>query len=162
MPETSAVEACFRDRYPDLVRFLHGMLGDRMSAEDAAQEAFRRLLTRGPQNRPDADRWVFSAARRIALDLLKTDRHRQAREALHAEAPEQPEPEDPDAAQVRAIVAQLPTRSREVLILQAVYGLSLKEIAGVVERSVGAVKQDLHRARLALRNAWFQQQETDA
>jgi RNA polymerase sigma-70 factor (ECF subfamily) len=157
----SAAEACFRARYPALVRFLHGMVHDRARAEDVAQEAFRRLLVRGPTTRPDADRWVFRVARRLALDELKLDRHRQEREAAWERLDDAAVFDPDDLAQVRRLVAALPDRAREVLLLREVSDLPYDEIAAVVGRTVNAVKQDLHRARAALRRAWMAQEERE-
>jgi len=156
---TSAAEACFRARYPALVQFLHGMVHDRARAEDVAQESFRRLVIRGPTTRPDADRWVFRVARRLALDELKLERHRRARELEYEPSTDDPAFDPDDIAQVRRLVASLPDRPREVLLLREVSGLSYQEIADVVRRNVNTVKQDLHRARAALRRAWVAQKE---
>src|SRR6266705_3257127 len=71
--DSHAFEQCFRERYPELVQFLHGLTGDRAAGEDMAQEAFARLWTRGPQARPGADYWLFKVARNVALDWLKTE-----------------------------------------------------------------------------------------
>lgn len=155
----SAVESCFRARYPGLVRFLHGMLGDRARAEDVAQESFRRLLVRGPTTRPDADRWVFRVARRLALDDVKTERRRKSRERRYDVRPDPPPFDEDDVHAVRRVVAGLPDRAREVLLLREVAALSYQEIAEVVHRSVNVVKQDVHRARRALRRAWAEAEE---
>jgi DNA-directed RNA polymerase specialized sigma24 family protein len=69
------------------------MVRDRARAEDLAQESFRRLLIRGPTSRPDADRWVFRVGRRLALDELKLDRRRRARELAY-EPPDEAPPFD--------------------------------------------------------------------
>src|SRR6266581_3594865 len=78
--DSHAFEQCFRERYPELVQFLHGLTGDRAAGEDMAQEAFARLWTRGPQARPGADYWLFKVARNVALDWLKTEGRRNHRE----------------------------------------------------------------------------------
>ncbi len=56
--DPSAFERCFRERYAELVQFLHGLTGDRAAGEDIAQEAFARLWARGPDKQPGADHWV--------------------------------------------------------------------------------------------------------
>lgn len=151
-PET--FERCFRERYPQLVQFLHGLTGDRAAGEDAAQEAFSRLWTRGPKSRPGADHWVFRVGRNLALDHLKMDRRRNHRE--HTASPEPDEPRFPDESieRVRALVNHLAPRDREVLLLREFTALSYAEIAVVVGRSENVVKQDLFRARERLRRAW--------
>lgn len=153
-------ERCFRERYPEVVQFLHGMLGERATAEDVAQETFLRLWDRGPSTRPDADRWLFRVARNLALDLLKRADRRRSRETRYAaDEPHRTQPDSEDVLRVRALVRSLPERAREVLLLREFTGLSYDEIARVVGRSTNVVKQDLHRARRALRRAWFAEQE---
>jgi RNA polymerase sigma-70 factor (ECF subfamily) len=158
--DDSAAEACFRERYPALVRFLHGMVRDRARAEDLAQESFRRLLIKGPAGRPDADRWVFRVARRLALDELKIERRRRERERSWEPDADPPAFDPDDVARVRAVVDTLPERAREVLLLRELTGLSYREIADVVGRGENVVKQDLFRAREALRRAWHTSRET--
>ncbi len=147
-------EQCFRERYPELVQFLHGLTGDRAAAEDVAQEALVRLWSRGPSARPGADYWVFRVARNLALDWVKAEARRNHR----ARADESPGDaggyEDEDLDRVRALVHELAPRDREVLVLREFTGLSYAEIAAVVGRGVDAVKQDLFQARQRLRRAW--------
>ena len=152
--DTASFEACFRERYPELVQFLHGLMGERSAGEDVAQGAFVRLWTRGPTMRPHADRWVFRVARNVALDWLKAEARRNHRERHAAAEPRQATFGERDVDRVRALVEGLAPRDREVLLLREFTGLSYAEIAEVVGRSENVVKQDLHRARERLRRAW--------
>ena len=52
----------------------------------------------------------------------------------------------------RAPIEQLPTESREVLVLREIEGLSYKEIATVVRVPIGTVMSRLSRARDRLQN----------
>jgi RNA polymerase sigma factor (sigma-70 family) len=56
---------------------------------------------------------------------------------------------DPDLADA---LAALPESQREVLLLRVVAGLDVSEVAAVIGRSEGAVKQLQHRALIALRS----------
>ena len=47
------------------------MLGDRAAAEDVAQEAFARLLARDARPPLDAERWVFTVGRNLAISRLR-------------------------------------------------------------------------------------------
>jgi len=147
-------EECFRDRYPALVQFLHGLTGDRAAGEDVAQEAFIRLWSRGPTRRPDADYWLFRVARNLGLDWIKTEARRNKRDHLAAETADGPAFDPEDQAQVRRAVTALAPRDREVLLLREFSEMSYEQIARVVGRTVNAVKQDLFRAREHLRRAW--------
>ena len=150
----------FRDRYPVLVQVLHGLTGDRAAAEDLAQEAFIRLWAKGPQTRPDADYWVMRVGRNLALDELRSSRRRAQRELAAVLPPDEPPFADDDVARVRAVVASMAPRDREVLLLRATADMPLAEIAKIVGRRANAVKQDLFRARERLRRLWFATEKT--
>ncbi len=49
-------------------------------------------------------------------------------------------------------IAELPAKFRSVFVLKDIEGFSLKEIADMLDLSLAAVKSNLHRARLFLRN----------
>ena len=49
-------------------------------------------------------------------------------------------------------ISELPAKFKSVFILKDVEGLSLKEISEMLDISLAAVKSNLHRARLVLRN----------
>lgn len=152
---SESFDACFRERYPALVQVVHGLMGDRAAAEDVAQEAFVRLWQRGPSSRPDADYWLFRAARNLALDATKTGRRRAQREAEHVPTAEAPRFDETEVERVRALVNELPPADREVLMLREFGGLSNEVIAEMCRRSTDAVKQQLFRARRRLRREWF-------
>ena len=152
--DLQAFERCFRERYPELVQFLHGLTGDRSAGEDIAQEAFTRLWTKGPGERPGADYWLFRVGRNLALDWLKAESRRNHRERIAASGSAAPPFTDAEVEQLRAVVQELPARDREVLLLREFSELSYAAIAEVVGRSVESVKQDLFRARERLRKGW--------
>jgi RNA polymerase sigma-70 factor (ECF subfamily) len=152
--DLEAFERCYRQRYPELVQFLHGLTADRAAGEDIAQEAFARLWTRGPARRPQADHWVFRVGRNLALDWLKTERRRNHREQALVSEPDGPPFSDESIVRVRVLLESLAPRDREVLLLREFTELSYGEIAAIVGRSENVVKQDLFRARERLRRAW--------
>jgi RNA polymerase sigma-70 factor, ECF subfamily len=153
-------ESLFRALYPRVVRASALALEDREAAEDVAQEAFVRLLTRSPLPPDDAERWVFRVARNLTIDRLREGRRLMPLDATPASRPEGaawPATATPDpvgAARLealRAAVGALPERQREVVGLRIYGELSYEAIAAAVGRSLGAVRQELHRARVTLR-----------
>ena len=58
--------------------------------------------------------------------------------------------------EVRALLATLPDTQRDVLLLRVVSDLSVEQVAEVIGRSTGAVKQLQRRGLLALREAYVQ------
>jgi RNA polymerase sigma-70 factor (ECF subfamily) len=53
---------------------------------------------------------------------------------------------------LQAAIDSLPPKFKTVFILKDIEGLSLKEISTMLKISLPAVKSNLHRARLFLRN----------
>lgn len=58
--------------------------------------------------------------------------------------------------EVRALFTTLPDAQRDVLLLRVVSDLSVEQVAAVIGRSTGAVKQLQRRGLLALREAYVQ------
>lgn len=154
----------FRSVYPRVLRAAELFLGERAAAEDVAQEAFARLLARAPVPPDGAERWVFRVARNLAVDRLRHLRRLAPLEeaaglpAFGSEASAVGAASrgaaggasDESLAALRRAVASLPARQREVVGLRIYGELAYEEIATAVGRSLGSVKQDLHRARQAL------------
>ena len=144
-------EAFFRAFYPRVLRSAQLMLGDRAAAEDVAQEALARLLAKGALPPVDAERWVFKVARNLAIS-----RFRQVKRTLPLIEAEAMEGWDTgDETEQRALllsqaVKALPKGQREVVALRIYGELTYEAIAKTTGRTLGAIKQELHRAKLVL------------
>jgi RNA polymerase sigma-70 factor (ECF subfamily) len=136
------------------------MLGERMEAEDLAQEtfirAFRRLATYDP-DRPFGP-WVRRVATRVCLNHL--DRRTPPSQELDEDR-DRPlvaarnEPENVFAgaqasAGLRRAIMQLPPRYRAVIELRHYQEMSYAEIAELLEIPLSDVKSHLYRARKVL------------
>ncbi len=135
------------------------ILGDRMEAEDAAQETFLRAFR--SLDRYDPDRpfrtWLLAIAAHHCVDRI-----RRRRPALSLEAVSLSEERDgPEAALLRLEVREriqrllliLSPTDRALVTLRYWYDSSYEEIAEMLGLSVSAVKSRLHRARRALAQA---------
>jgi RNA polymerase sigma-70 factor (ECF subfamily) len=133
------------------------MLRDAADAQDVTQEAFLRLWShRTAVAEPAARTWLLRTAHRLCLDRIRSrDREPTGLGALMTPA----DHTAPDQAIVdrelhdavtRGLEA-LPLRDRAVLLLRVRYGLSLAELASVLEMPIGTAKAALHRARARLR-----------
>jgi RNA polymerase sigma factor (sigma-70 family) len=130
------------------------MLGDGSEAEDVVQETLLRAYLGLTQLREPASFGGWLAG--IALNLARMTLRRRAAyaRALARVAPAQV----PDAVEerdalhlVREAMDVLPPGERSVVALHYLDGLSCDEIAAVLDRSPGAVRVSLHRARARLR-----------
>ena len=125
-------------------------------AEDITQEcflAFVRVPGKFDESKGSMRTYLFAIARNLALKQL---RDRAGEEPLNGDAPYttgDPRGTIESAAAVEQAVAKLPLLEREALILFQYEGLTLAEIAAVVDAEVGTVKARLHRARERLRVA---------
>jgi RNA polymerase sigma-70 factor (ECF subfamily) len=99
---------------------------------------------------------VIAIARRQTRDRLRSRRLRVVDDAFLADQPGSgPGPEATaldraELAEVTAAIRELPAPHREVLGLAFGSGLSLPEVAGVLEIPLGTVKSRLTAARTAL------------
>ena len=146
-----------------LHRFLYRMLGSAELAEDLTHDCFLSLL-RQPERfdpkRASLRTYLYAAGRNLAFKHSRQTGPETVFDELEEELPiiDRREPlqqllEAELAGKVRQAIAQLPPLQREALILFEYEGLSLAELAAVVETDVGTVKARLHRARARLRRS---------
>ena len=137
----------------DAYRYAGRLCGaDRAAAEDLVHDAYMRLL-RGVQEgrNPEVNiGYVVTTIRNLHLDQLR--RRTMAERRLHLVAtPGTTDGEAPFANDVSTLAA-LPERDRTALVLRYVDGLSVTEVATVMEITVHAAESLLARARARLRN----------
>ena len=157
---SAGFEALYRRTFPRVYAYVASLLRDRAAAEDVTAQAFERAYRRRSSFRAprgSADAWVFAIARNAALDELRRRRR---------QAPLEHEPEDPwcaapeeelgraeERATVRAALAALDRRERDLVALKFAGGLSNEELARVLGISVSNAGTRLHRAIEKLREA---------
>ena len=151
-------DALYRAARDDVYAYVATLLRDRVAAEDVTAAAFERAYRKQRSYkaaRGSERAWLFGIARNAALDEL---RRRKRAAALAAE------PADVDAAlpeeaaeaalrraAVRAALARIGPRERELIALKFHAGLDNAEIAAVLGVSVSNAGTQLHRAMTKLR-----------
>lgn len=156
----------YRVNFPALVRFLYRKVWEADRAEDLAQEAFVRALDHDPDN-PRA--FVFTVAANLARDEARTAiRRRRHLELVKAETAAEVRESPAERMErqerqqvVRAALARLSERDREVLLLWDA-GLDYDEIAAQTGLARGAIGTTLSRARRRLVEAHRALEGTDA
>jgi RNA polymerase sigma factor (sigma-70 family) len=153
-------EALYRSSRDDVYAYVATLLGDRAAAEDVTALAFERAYRRRAtfdRRRGEERGWLFGIARNAALDEL---RRRRRIATLWSEPGAQEEVSVDDGAEVslrrtavRAALAALPAREREIVALKFHAGLRNTEIAGVLGVSESAAGTLLYRAMQKLREA---------
>jgi RNA polymerase sigma-70 factor (ECF subfamily) len=128
--------------------------------EDLYQEIALRLWRSLDQfeGRARLDTWVYRVALNTAIDFVRRERRRDAREICAADAPEIPVPSrSPDPlAILQEFAASLGDIDRAVLVMY-VDGVAQRDIAGVVGLSEGAVGVRIHRLKAAFRRAYVEE-----
>jgi RNA polymerase sigma-70 factor (ECF subfamily) len=138
-------------------RVAFSVLRHRQDAEDVAQEAFVRAHARFRQLR-DRERfraWLVRMTWRLAIDHLRSARRRVHREQTHVTTV--PTSTDDSAiaseraAQLWAAIDTLPEKLRMVLVLAAMDGHDIREVAALMRLPEGTVKSRLFLARKRLK-----------
>jgi RNA polymerase sigma-70 factor (ECF subfamily) len=153
-------EARLAECGPLAYRVARGVLRNTADAEDVAQEALLRAYRYFDRLR-DRNRfrsWLVRIAFRLALDRLRSRKRSEVRDTLWS----QPE-HRPPAATAEDLAAsnefqthldraleELPEKLRLVLLLAALEGHTIEEIAGMVGISTGTVKSRIFYARKQL------------
>ena len=177
MPDTSDVDLIKRaqggdveavgqlyDRYHTRIfRYLWSRLREPQLAEDLTGEVFARMVRDLPGYRPRGipfQAWLYRIAHNLAVDHQRMQvRHPLVSlddaESLKAEG------QDPAARVERQLTVErveqaleaLDPTQREVIVLRFLVGLSLREVAAALNKTVGAIKSLQHRGLVVLRAA---------
>jgi RNA polymerase sigma-70 factor, ECF subfamily len=158
--EAESFAALYERTFPRVYAYVMSLLRDRSSAEDVTAQAFERAYRkRGSyrSRRGTMEAWLFGIARNAALDELRRRRRRASIEAEPADAVAAPVEEQTDALlrreTVRAALASLDSRERDLIALKFAAGLSNAEIADVLGMSESNAGTRLHRTIEKLRKA---------
>ena len=152
-PFLDLYERAFREVYS----YVASRLSDRGAAEDVTQEVFEmgaRHFVRGV----DVDvAWLKTVARNKLIDHWRArarDDRNLALVSSVAPPPAADATKPADAERVAQVLADLNPTYRAALVLRHLDGLSVPEVAGLLDRSVEGAEQVLSRARTAFRIAY--------
>ncbi|MFR9778584.1 sigma-70 family RNA polymerase sigma factor [Micromonospora sp. MS34] len=158
--DQQAVAAFVRALQGPVWRFLAHLAGPG-EADDLTQETFLRALRSLPgfAGRSSARTWIFTIARRVAVDHVRTATVRPRAAALPdwqtaAEAAGAVTAGSDDPVALRHLIAALAPERREAFVATQVVGLSYAEAAEVCGCPVGTIRSRVARAREDLVAAW--------
>lgn len=147
-------EAAYKSHWAPLFRYVDRLVGDADLAADVVQEAFVRLLDRSLPNE-EVRRWLFTVATNLVRDDARMSARRRRLLAEHheqvnlaydpEELPDQSVLRAERVAAVRAALARMPERDRQLLLMRE-EGFRYAEIAEVIEVAPGSVGTLLARA----------------
>lgn len=145
-----------------VTRLAYRLLGWQSEVEDVVQDVFYAAFRNAGRFRGGSSLWTWLTA--ITVNQCRTQqRKRLFRWRLHkaastvqrepAPAADAPTVDDETAHEVRAAVAALPSKDREVIVLYYLEHRPVAEISRLLSASHNAIEVRLHRARAKLRNA---------
>jgi RNA polymerase sigma-70 factor (ECF subfamily) len=146
----------------DVWNFAYLLTKNPVHADDVSQDVFLLVYRKIGQFRGESSirTWLLAITRNISFNYRRTAFmrrvllvDRQVSKGIHPSA-EHEAMEVLLSEEIWEVVLGLPVKFREVLILDAKYGLSQREIAGLLGLSEGTVKSRLSRARAKVNEAW--------
>jgi RNA polymerase sigma-70 factor (ECF subfamily) len=161
-----------REAFMQLVRahqagvraFAYGLLGDRVLAEDIAQEAFLRAWRGLGAFRGDAAfaTWLYAIARRAALEEVRRPALRTVPVEQAAELADRRVADPVLRGDLERALGALEPAQREAFLLVVVLGLSYQEAGGLSGCPAGTVASRVFRARARLAAALRLREEDPA
>jgi RNA polymerase sigma-70 factor (ECF subfamily) len=157
------LDSVFRAQFARMARVIARVVRDQGRAEELAVEAFLKLW-RSPQVHnadSNVEAWLYRTAVRLGLDELRRQTRRSRFEnCLRFASPAPaPSPEELHAAveeqsRVRVVLAALPRRQSELLLLRS-HDLSYNEVAAALEIHPASLGKLLARAQQSFRKEYI-------
>lgn len=152
--DEQAFAVVWRALQPALLRYLKVVAPD--SADDLASETWLEVvrgLSKFQGGEAGFRSWLFTIARHRAIDLRRQQARRPVQSVPMEFLPELGAPDDPEAAALDtlsteaavALIARLPVDQAEVVMLRAVAGLDVAQVAAVIGKRPGTVRVLAHR-----------------
>lgn len=154
----------FVERYQDhLYNIAYGFLQNPVEADDVAQDAVVAIYRALPSFRGESrlQTWLYRITVNVCLQAIRRrrpptselpDEYDGGGEARPSTNPEDLSLRREARSRVRQMIARLPAKFREVVVLCDLQGLPYEETAEILHLSIGTVRSRLHRARNRLKN----------
>jgi RNA polymerase sigma-70 factor (ECF subfamily) len=161
--DVDAIGDLYDRHYMQIFRYIWSRVRNERQAEDLTGDVFVRMVTGLPNYRPTNvpfRAWLYRIARNLTIDHHRKTGRRDLVPLYHAESLSRGENEPPamverllTAERVGRALEALDPLQRDVVTLRFLAGLSLREVAATVDKTVAAVKSLQHRGLAALRAA---------
>lgn len=156
MTSTVSIDALLRELVPDLLGYFATRLDGPEDAADAVADTLLVLWRKSrmlPDNHEDARRYAFGVARKVLATARRGARRRNAladrlRAIVREEAVTDPEPD----IELRAALATLSAKDRELVLLVAWDGFSVADAGRILGISPEAARARYSRTRARLRS----------
>lgn len=159
-----AFETLYRKYKNPIYYYIYSIIKIPAATEEIMQDIFTEFISRIDTIKTQGNfrNWLYVSARNRAINYLKREKIRRNPATTQIELVEpQPsdQPEEPlvkaeETKRVNACLSQLPDEQREVILLKIYNGLSFKEIAQLINESIGTISSrynyGLEKMRLLL------------
>jgi len=140
----------FETEESPLLRYAHGLVGQRETAQDLVQEAFLKLHAHW-QEVANPRAWLFRAIRNLALNHLRDHRRETSIDSSHEWQSDAPNPEQAlgrleAIGTLQLLVAELDPDDRILITLKYHDNLKYEQISQRTGLSVGNIGYKLHHA----------------
>jgi RNA polymerase sigma-70 factor, ECF subfamily len=157
--DREALEKLYLIHFDRIYSYLHLSVGNRHDAEDLTTQTFLRMLEAIGRFRWQSvpfSAWLFRIAHNLAIDHFRA----RGRVQPEDEVPEPPGQEESSAEQqamesigqagMLTLIERLSMEQRQVLTLKFLFGFANADVAGILDKTEGAVKSLQHRALASL------------
>jgi RNA polymerase sigma-70 factor (ECF subfamily) len=148
VPAAADFTHVFRKEFPLLAGYCTGLVGDRDLGGDLAQEALTRTWGRWPFVR-DPHAYAFLVATNLARKAWRERQRRSVVVEKLSSADERAWSLPADNSMLD-LVERLPAKLRDPVLLHYYADLPAEEVARVLRRPAGTIRQRLHQARRLL------------
>ena len=157
-----AVGALYDRHQRRIFRYVWARTGSVQTAEDLTGEVFSRMLqglsTYKMTGVPFAA-WLYRMAHNLIVDHYRKENHQPVVPLEQAEDVQAAEWESPmvvverrlTAERVQQALTQLDPSQQKVVVLRFLVGMSLKDVASTLDKTVAAIKSLQHRGLMVLR-----------
>lgn len=150
MEEKPTLRQVFEAEESPLLRYAHGLVGHRETAEDLVQDAFLKLHAHW-EDVANPRAWLFRSIRNLALNHLRDHKRETAIDASHDWESDSPDPDQTLGRQeaigtLQLLVAELDPADRDLITLKYQENLKYDQISQRTGLTVGNVGYKLHHA----------------
>lgn len=152
--ENKMVQLLYEKYGIEIYRYLYALCGSRELAEDILQETFCKALLSLPDRHGNARAWLYMVGRNLMFNEKKKKSREIPEETVEAgrmghqeDLPEQLALRREGEEELYRALLKLDARKREILTLNYLDGLTLKEAAGIMGISYENARVLSHRAK---------------
>lgn len=156
------------DRYEARIYgYIYRRTGDQVLAEDLTAQVFLKMLESIRDQKAwhsSFSGWLYRIAHNLVVDTYRrkgrhgaVDLEDVPQTAAESQNPEETVEQTLDAERLRSAIRRLTDEQAEVVSLRFLEGYSIAEVAGMMNRTEGAIKALQYRAVAALRTLLYDQ-----